>query len=114
MDKVEGGQHRTCRALFKNNFSEQLHSQAAEEKEKAHGTQAETVFNLQNRHSPNAEARAALCTTSQLSTSVVPPSPYPPHAAREGHEDKHCSCSSRGTGAGSITWLPLVVSACTC
>lgn len=39
VDRVEGGQHRTFRALFKKNFSEQLHSQAAEEKEKAPGTQ---------------------------------------------------------------------------
>lgn len=37
VDRVEGGQHTTCRALFKKNFSEQLHSQVAQEK--AQGTQ---------------------------------------------------------------------------
>lgn len=58
VDNVEVGQQRNCKALFKNHFNEQLHSQTAKERKK--------VFNLQNHHSPNAEARAGLGATSWL------------------------------------------------
>lgn len=37
VDNIEVGQQRTCKALFKN-FTEQLHSQTAEEKEKQYLT----------------------------------------------------------------------------
>lgn len=38
VNNIEVGQQRTCKTLFKNNFTEQLHSQTAEEKEKQYLT----------------------------------------------------------------------------
>lgn len=49
VDNVEVGQQRNGKALFKNHFNEQLHSQTAEEKEKRYLTCRITTAQMQRQ-----------------------------------------------------------------
>lgn len=49
VDNVEVGQQRNCKALFKNHFHEQLHSQAAKEKDKRYLTCRITTAQMQRQ-----------------------------------------------------------------